>query len=76
MAVDAFHRRGAATDHDVVVGDALADVLSGGAADLVDTVNEDQLLALERAAFARLMKTPATLARIEHLLVTRKPLRN
>jgi 3-hydroxyacyl-CoA dehydrogenase len=76
MGAEEFHRRGIATDHDVVVADALADVLSGGAADLVDTVNEDQLLALERAAFMRLMKTAGTLARIEHLLVTGKPLRN
>ena len=76
MAAEGFHRRGMATDHDVVVADALADVLSGGAADLVDTVNEDQLLALERAAFMRLMKNEGTLARIEHLLVSGKPLRN
>jgi 3-hydroxyacyl-CoA dehydrogenase len=76
MAAEGFHRRGIATDHDVVVADALADVLSGGSADPVDTVNEDQLLALERAAFMRLMKTEGTLARIEHLLVTGKPLRN
>jgi len=34
------------------------------------------LLTLERAAFMRLMKTPGTLARIEHMLVTGKPLRN
>jgi 3-hydroxyacyl-CoA dehydrogenase len=76
MAVQDFHRRGVATDHDVVVADALADVLSGGTADLVDTVSEDQLLALERAAFMRLIKSAGTLARIEHLLVTGKPLRN
>jgi 3-hydroxyacyl-CoA dehydrogenase len=76
MAAEDFHRRGIATDHDVVVADALADVLSGGPADLVDTVSEDQLLALERAAFMRLIKTTGTLARIEHLLVTGKPLRN
>jgi 3-hydroxyacyl-CoA dehydrogenase len=76
MAAEGFHRRGIATDHDVVVADALADVLSGGSADPVDTVNEDQLLALERAAFMRLVKTEGTLARIEHLLVTGKPLRN
>jgi len=76
MAAEDFHRRGIATDHDVVVADALADVLTGGPADLVDTVSEDQLLALERAAFMRLIKSAGTLARIEHLLVTGKPLRN
>jgi 3-hydroxyacyl-CoA dehydrogenase len=76
MAAESFRQRGIATDHDFAVADALADVLSGGAADLVDTVSEDELLALERAAFMRLMKTEGTLARIEHLLLTGKPLRN
>ena len=76
MAAEGFHQRGLATDHDMVVSDALAEVLTGGPADLVDTVTEDQLLHLERTAFMRLMKTEGTLARIEHLLVTGKPLRN
>jgi 3-hydroxyacyl-CoA dehydrogenase len=76
LAVDSFHERGIATDHDVAVAAELAGVLSGGPADLVDVVTEDQLLGLERGAFMRLMKTNGTLARIEHLLVTGKPLRN
>jgi 3-hydroxyacyl-CoA dehydrogenase len=76
MAADSFHKRGIATDHDVVVAGELAEVLSGGSADLIDSVDEDQLLTLERAAFMRLLKTDATLARIEHMLVTGKPLRN
>ncbi|MDB6108091.1 MAG: putative 3-hydroxyacyl-CoA dehydrogenase [Gammaproteobacteria bacterium] len=76
MAVEDFHRRGIATDHDVVVADALAVVLSGGPANLVDTVSEDQMLALERTAFMRLISSAGTLARIEHLLATGKPLRN
>jgi 3-hydroxyacyl-CoA dehydrogenase len=76
MAADSFHQRGIATDHDLVVADALAEVLSGGPTDIVDIVNEDQLLALERSAFMRLLKTDGTLARIEHMLTTGKPLRN
>jgi 3-hydroxyacyl-CoA dehydrogenase len=76
MAAEDFHRRGIATDHDVVVAEALAEVLTGGPADLLDTVDEDHLLALERAAFMRLIKNTGTLARIEYLLVTGKPLRN
>jgi 3-hydroxyacyl-CoA dehydrogenase len=76
MAVDGFYQRGLATDHDRVVADALAMVLSGGSADPIDIVTEDQLQALERAAFMRLIKTSGTLARIEHMLVTGKPLRN
>ncbi len=76
LAVDGFHRRGAATDHDLVVAEALAGVLSGGATDPVDPVTEDQLSALERTAFMGLIKTEDTLARIEHTLATGKPLRN
>ncbi len=76
LAAQGFHKRGIATDHDLVVSSALADVLSGGDTDLMDTVSEDRMLALERAGFMKLMKTPATLARVEHTLVTGKPLRN
>jgi 3-hydroxyacyl-CoA dehydrogenase len=76
LAAEGFHRRGVATDHDMVVAAALAEVLSGGPADLVDVVTEDQVLQLERTAFMGLMKTEGTLARIEHLLATGKPLRN
>jgi 3-hydroxyacyl-CoA dehydrogenase len=76
MAAEGFHRRGIATDYDMVVADALAGVLSGGDADLVDLATEDQVLALERAAFMKLLKQDGTLARIEHMLVTGKPLRN
>jgi 3-hydroxyacyl-CoA dehydrogenase len=76
MAAEGFQRRGIATDYDMVVAGALAEVLSGGPADLVNTVTEDQMLDLERKAFMGLIKREGTLARIEHTLVTGKPLRN
>ncbi len=76
MAVDGFYQRGLASNHDRVVAGALAEVLSGGPADIIDSVTEDQLLKLERDAFMRLVKTSNTLARIEHTLATSKPLRN
>ncbi len=76
MAAESFHRRGLATEHDMVVAGELAGVLSGGATDVVDAIGEDALLTLERAAFMRLIRTDGTLARIEHLLETGKPLRN
>jgi 3-hydroxyacyl-CoA dehydrogenase len=75
-AAEGFHRRGIATDHDLVVADALADVLCGGDTDIIDTVTEQQLLDLERRAFMRLARTGPTLARIEHTLETGRPLRN
>ena len=75
-AAQGFHKLGSATGHDLMVSDSLAEVLSGGEADLVDVVTEQQMLALERKAFIRLIRTPPTLERIEHTLETGKPLRN
>jgi 3-hydroxyacyl-CoA dehydrogenase len=75
-AAQGFHRRGLATDHDLVVADALAEVLCGADADIIDTLSEQQILDLERKAFMRLARTGMTLARIEHTLETGRPLRN
>ena len=76
QAVAGFRKLGVATPHDVVVAGELARVLTGGDTDIVDTVKESRLLELERESFMRLLKTPGTLARIEHMLETGKPLRN
>lgn len=76
LAVEGHHRRGVATDHDTVVLQGLAEVLSGGLTDSTDIVTEEQLLTLERNVFLRLMTYDRTLARIEHLLTFNKPLRN
>jgi 3-hydroxyacyl-CoA dehydrogenase len=76
QAVDGFAKLGVATKHDVVVGGELATVLTGGSTDIIDLVKESKILELERESFLRLLRTPATLARIEHMLETGKPLRN
>ena len=77
LAVHAFAKLGKATAHDRVVAGALAEVLSGGAtADITQPLAEDDLLALERRSFMRLIRHPASIARIEHMLETGKPLRN
>ncbi|OYW99335.1 MAG: 3-hydroxyacyl-CoA dehydrogenase, partial [Rhizobiales bacterium 32-66-8] len=76
MAAEGFHKRGIATKHDLVVANALAEVLSGGPADHIAPVSEAKVLELERENFMRLIKTTATLARIEHTLETGRPLRN
>ena len=76
QAVAGFARLGVATNHDIVVGGELAAVLTGGDTDIIDTVRESKILELERESFLRLLRTPATLARIEHMLETGKPLRN
>jgi 3-hydroxyacyl-CoA dehydrogenase len=76
LVVHGFALQGKALPHDVVVSDALAEVLSGGKTDHTETVTEDHVMKLERAAFMKLMKTEKTLARMEHMLTTGKPLRN
>ncbi|OHT20330.1 3-hydroxyacyl-CoA dehydrogenase/enoyl-CoA hydratase family protein [Edaphosphingomonas haloaromaticamans] len=76
LAVESFHKRGMATDYDMVVSDTLAEVLTGGDADLIDTVTEGDLLALERKAFMARVRDKRTQARVDHMLSTGKPLRN
>ena len=75
-AVRDFQKKGMATPYDAVVAATLADVLTGGPADIVDTVTEAQLLELERKGFLARVKDARTVARIEAMLTTGKPLRN
>ncbi|MEP9350695.1 3-hydroxyacyl-CoA dehydrogenase NAD-binding domain-containing protein [Xanthobacter sp. KR7-225] len=76
MAVEGFAKRGLATRHDKVVSAALAEVLTGGTADHIEPVPAAKVLELEREGFMKLIRTEATLERIEHVLETGKPLRN
>ncbi len=77
LAVEGFAATGKATPHDVVVCDHLAETLTGGAKhDFLDETPEDDILALERKSFMALARHPATLARVEHMLETGRPLRN
>jgi 3-hydroxyacyl-CoA dehydrogenase len=77
MAVEGMRGSGVATPHDEVVAKQLARVLTGGDdADLTVPTPATEISRLEREAFMTLVKTPGTLARIEHMLETGKPLRN
>jgi 3-hydroxyacyl-CoA dehydrogenase len=76
MGIKAFRLLGKATEYDVVVSGQLAYVLSGGDSDFTAPLTEDELLALELEAFLALVKQPGTLARLDHMLKTGKPLRN
>jgi 3-hydroxyacyl-CoA dehydrogenase len=76
MAMDGFAAIGKATPHDVVVCAGLAEILTGGPADPIEETPEDNLYRLERSVFMRLIRHPASLARIRHTLETGKPLRN
>jgi 3-hydroxyacyl-CoA dehydrogenase len=76
LAVDGFARLGKVTAHDQVVCAELARTLTGDDADHTEETSADAIYALERRSFMTLLKHPATLARIEHMLETGKPLRN
>jgi 3-hydroxyacyl-CoA dehydrogenase len=76
MAVHDFVTAGKATPYDVVVSDAVAQVLTGGDTDYLDTLTEDDISKLERKAFIGLCKQDGTIDRIETMLNTGKPLRN
>ncbi|MCU0661503.1 MAG: 3-hydroxyacyl-CoA dehydrogenase NAD-binding domain-containing protein [Myxococcota bacterium] len=64
------------TPHDVTVSKKLAYVMCGGRVHGDTVVTEDYLLDLEREAFLSLCGTKETQARMQHMLVHGKPLRN
>jgi 3-hydroxyacyl-CoA dehydrogenase len=76
LAVDGFHKRGIATDHDVTVAGQLANVLTGGDTDYIDILSEQNVMDLERQAFMMLIRTKESQARVKSIIDTGKPLRN
>ena len=64
------------SENDLAVAEALATVLTGGAADPLVPMSEREVMKLEREAVLSLARRPAAFARIEHMLATGKPLRN
>jgi 3-hydroxyacyl-CoA dehydrogenase len=76
LAVKDLALSGQATPHDVVVTNELAWILTGGDTDMTETTDEDDILAMEREVIARLGRHEDSLARMEHMLETGKPLRN
>jgi 3-hydroxyacyl-CoA dehydrogenase len=65
------------SDHDEVIGNKLAYILTGGAkAGLTKSVDEQYLLDIEREAFLSLAAEPLSQDRIRFMLKRGKPLRN
>ena len=64
------------SDHDFVITNKLAFVLTGGDVDNNTLVTEEYLLDIEREAFLSLCGEEKTQDRMEHMLRTNKPLRN
>lgn len=67
---------GYASEHDVKIAEKLAFVLSGGRIREGTFIDEQAMLDLEREAFLSLIGEPKTQARMQHMLVKGKPLRN
>ena len=74
--LDALAERGVLEPHDRVVAEHLAEILCGGDAQAGTAVSDADLCTLEREAFIALAGTPASVARIEHMLAEGRPLRN
>jgi len=76
LGVHMMKRAGYISDHDALIGEKLARILTGGDLNHSTRVSEQYLLDLEREAFLSLIGTRQTQDRIAHMLKTGKPLRN
>jgi 3-hydroxyacyl-CoA dehydrogenase len=76
LGVHMMKRAGYISDHDALIGEKLARILTGGDLNHATRVSEQYLLDLEREAFLSLIGTRKTQDRIAHMLKTGKPLRN
>ena len=65
-----------ASEHDALIAEKLAHVLTGGDRLAGTKMTEQDVLALEKEAFLSLCGTEKTRARIQHMLANGKPLRN
>ncbi|GEK30150.1 3-hydroxyacyl-CoA dehydrogenase [Kurthia zopfii] len=76
LGADGLMKSGFASPYDVEIAKKIATVLSGGKIPYGTLVDEQYLLDLERKAFLELVAQPNTQARMQHMLVKGKPLRN
>jgi len=67
---------GYASEHDALIARKIANVLGGGEAPENGLVDEDYILELEREVFVELCHEEKTQQRLEHMLLTGRPLRN
>ncbi len=71
-----LRQAGFVSEHDAFLAGRIAYVLSGGQARSNARLEEEALLALEREAFVEFFQQEKTVARVDHMLKTGKPLRN
>jgi 3-hydroxyacyl-CoA dehydrogenase len=76
LGIHQMKRGGFISDHDALIGEKLARILTGGDLNHPTRVSEQYLLDLEREAFLSLCGERKTQERIAHMLKSGKPLRN
>ena len=76
IAIAGFREAGYASEHDALIAQKLAYILTGAALAKPQWVAQRYLLDLERQAFLDLIMQEKTQERIMHMLRTNKPLRN
>lgn len=76
MGAKSLQYGGYASEHDIKIAEKLAYVLSGGRIREGSIIDEQVMLDLEREAFLSLIGEPLTQARMQHMLLKGKPLRN
>jgi 3-hydroxyacyl-CoA dehydrogenase len=76
LGIHQMKRGGFISDHDALIGEKLARILTGGDLNHPTRVSEQYLLDLEREAFLSLCGERKTQERIGHMLKNGKPLRN
>ena len=64
------------SEHDVLIAEKTACIVSGGGLTRPQWVDPEYLLGLEREMFLSLLGEPKTIDRIQHMLKTKKVLRN
>ena len=78
IAAEIYNMRkaGFITAYDAHLAQQIAFVISGGEVRANSMLDEDVILTLERKSFMDLLREDLTVARIDHMLKTGKPLRN
>ncbi|NMD68986.1 3-hydroxyacyl-CoA dehydrogenase [Bacillus sp. DNRA2] len=76
LGAQAMYISGYISEHDLKIAKKLAYCISGGKIPYGTEVDEQYLLDIEREAFMSLVQEPKSQARMQHMLIKGKPLRN
>ncbi|MEM9695085.1 MAG: 3-hydroxyacyl-CoA dehydrogenase, partial [Myxococcota bacterium] len=76
MMVNTLVAGGYASEHDALIANKIATVICGGRSGHTHAVTEQEVLDLEREAFVSLCGEEKSQARMQHMLLKNKPLRN